>query len=276
MLGVKLKPLKRIALDEIAVRKGHKYLTLVMDLDSGRVVYVGDGRGVRSLDGFWRRLKASGAKVEAVATDMLPAYLEAVASNLPKAALVFDRFHIMKLFNQKLSDLRRDLYREATDKLQKKVLKGTRWLLLKNDENLDEDRNERARLEEALDLNRSLATAYYRKEELRELWGQPGRNSAARFLRDWCARARASGIRHPHADPVRQDPTSPPQWHPGPVRPPHLHRASGRDQQQNQNPQTPSLRIPKPRLLQTQNPSHSQVSIRFSRMNHKLGVLEHS
>ena len=67
--------------------------------------------------------------------------------------------------------------------------------MLKNDENLDEDRNERARLEEALALNRSLATAYYLKEELRELWGQPGRNSAARFLRDWCARARVSGIR---------------------------------------------------------------------------------
>jgi transposase len=180
----KLKHLKRIALDEIAVRKGHKYLTLVMDLDSGRVVYVGGGRGARCLDDFWKRLKASGARIQAVATDMLPAYIEAVPSNLPRAALVFDRFHIMKLFNQKLSDLRRELYREATDQLQKKVLKGTRWLLLKNEENLDDARNERTRLEEALALNRSLALAYYLKEELRELWEQPGRNTAAWFLRD--------------------------------------------------------------------------------------------
>jgi transposase len=191
----KLKHLKRIALDEIAVRKGHKYLTLVMDLDSGQVVYVGQGRGARSLDAFWKRLKASGARIEAVATDMLPAYIEAVQSNLPKAALVFDRFHIMKLFNRKLSDLRRELYREATDKLRKKVLKGTRWLLLKNEENLDESRHERRRLEDALALNRSLAIAYYLKEDLREFWEQPGRNTAAWFLRDWCARARASGIR---------------------------------------------------------------------------------
>ena len=190
----RLKEVKRIAIDEIAVRKGHRYLTIVLDLDSGRVIHVGQGRSGQALSGFWRRLRSSRAQIEAVATDMSPAYIEAVKKHLPQAALVFDRFHIMKLFNDRLSELRRELYREATDVLEKRVLKGTRWLLLKNWENLDQERNEHQRLEDALVVNRSLAIAYYLKEELRQFWEQPGRITAELFLDDWCARARASGI----------------------------------------------------------------------------------
>lgn len=191
----KLGHLRRLAIDEIGVGKGHRYLTVVLDLESGAVVFVGEGKGAEALGPFWKRLRRSGAKIEAVATDLSLAYIAAVSDHLPEAALVFDRFHLMKLFNQKLSDLRRDLYREATDHLQKKVLKGTRWLLLKNQENLDEDRSERRRLEEALHLNRSLACAYYLKEDLRRLWERPDKASAAAFLKDWIRRAWASGIR---------------------------------------------------------------------------------
>ena len=191
----KLRHLRRLALDEISIGKGHRYLTVVLDLQSGAVVFVGEGKGAEALRPFWKRLRRSGAKIEAVATDLSPAYIAAVSDHLPEAALVFDRFHLMKLFNQKLSDLRRDLYREATDRLQKKVLKGTRWLLLKNEENLEDHRNERRRLEEALRLNRSLACAYYLKEELRSFWKQPDKATAEAFLKDWIARAGASGIR---------------------------------------------------------------------------------
>src|SRR4051794_19047063 len=135
---LKLKHLRHIAIDEIAIAKGHRYLTVVLDLDSGAVVFVGDGKGADALKPFWKRLRPSGAKVEAVAMDMSAAYRGAVATNLPSAKVVFDRFHVMKLFNEELSDLRRALHREATDVLQKKVLKGTRWLLLKGAEDLDE------------------------------------------------------------------------------------------------------------------------------------------
>src|SRR5512142_2380042 len=121
----KLKHLRQIAIDEIAIAKGHRYLTVVLDLDSGAVVFVGDGKGAKALKPFWKRLKGSKAKIEAVAMDMSPAYREAVSTHLPKATIVFDRFHVMKLFNEKLSDLRRALHREATDVMQKKVLKGT-------------------------------------------------------------------------------------------------------------------------------------------------------
>jgi transposase len=191
----KLKHLRRIAIDEIAVAKGHRYLTVVMDLESGAVVFVGDGKGGDALKPFWKRLRSSKAKIEAVAMDMSPAYREAVSTYLPKAKIVFDHFHVIKLFNEKLSDLRRALYREATEAMHKQVLKGTRWLLLKNPENLDKERDEKSRLEEALALNKSLATAYYMKEDLRQFWEQPGKVFATAFLTGWIKRAGASGIK---------------------------------------------------------------------------------
>jgi transposase len=191
----KLKHLRRIAIDEIAVAKGHRYLTVVMDLDSGAVVFVGDGKGAAALKPFWKRLRGSGAKIQAVAMDMSAAYREAVSTCLPKATIVFDHFHVIKLYNEKLSQLRRDLHREATEVMHKEVLKGTRWLLLKNPENLDERRDEKRRLEEALALNKSLAVAYYMKEDLRRFWEQPGKRFATAFLNDWLRRAEASGIK---------------------------------------------------------------------------------
>jgi transposase len=100
---------------------------------------------------------------------MSPAYTAAVHTHLPEAIHVFDRFHVVKLFNEKLSQFRQELQREAEGPLQKKVLKGTRWLLLKNPENLDAQRHEHQRLEEALALNKPLATAYYLKEDLRQI-----------------------------------------------------------------------------------------------------------
>ena len=92
-----LKGLRHIAIDEISTKKGHKYLTVVMDLQSGAVVFVGDGKGADALNPFWTSLKASHAKVEAVAIDMSAAYYQAVTQNLPEAAIVFDWFHIVKL-----------------------------------------------------------------------------------------------------------------------------------------------------------------------------------
>lgn len=191
----RLRDLRHIAIDEISTKKGHKYLTIVLDLESGAVVFVGDGKGADALRPFWKRLKASHAKVEAVAIDMSAAYYQAVTDHLPDAAIVFDWFHIVKLLNDKLSQLRRDLYREATDQLQKDVLKGIRWLLLKRSENLDDERNETERLNAALRLNESLATAYYLKEYLQQLWDRNTRTGANRFLDDWIGLAEASGIR---------------------------------------------------------------------------------
>src|SRR5271165_4282664 len=191
----KLHQLKHIAIDEINIGKGHHYLTIVLDLHSGAVVFVGDGKGVDALTPFWKRLRRAHAKIQAVATDMSAAYIRAVRDNLPQAVHVFDHFHVIKLFNEKLSALRRQLYHQASSEEERKLLKGTRWLLLKNPENLDEGRNELQRLEDALRLNTPLAIAYYLKEDLRQIWSQPNKRTARRVLRDWLARARASEVR---------------------------------------------------------------------------------
>jgi transposase len=190
----KLNHLKKLAIDEISIGAGHRYLTIVLDLESGAVVFVGDGKGADALMPFWRRLRRSGAAIEAVAIDMSPAYILAVRENLPGALVVFDHFHVIKLYNDKLSDLRRQLFNQIEEPQKKQVIKGTRWLLLKNPENLDLDRSEPDRLKAALELNRPLATAYYMKEDLRQIWEQPDKKTAKTFLADWVYRAGSSMI----------------------------------------------------------------------------------
>src|SRR5258708_3574967 len=98
----KLKNLKEIAIDEVAVGKGHRYFTLVLDLRSGAIVYVGDGKGVAALTLFWRRLRGARAKIRALATDMARPYTPAVREHLPRAVHAFDPFHLVKPFNDQL------------------------------------------------------------------------------------------------------------------------------------------------------------------------------
>ncbi len=191
----KLKHIRQIAIDEISTGKGHQYVTIVMDLESGAVVHVGKGKGGDALTPFWKRVRASHAKIEAVATDMSPAYIDAVTTHLPNATLVFDRFHVIKLYNDKLSDLRRAMYRELTEVAKRDVLKGVRWLLLKRPENLDPSRKEPQRLKEALRLNEPLAIAYQLKEELNEIWEQDDQETAEALLMDWIVYAESTGIR---------------------------------------------------------------------------------
>jgi transposase len=191
----KLRKLQQIAIDEIAIGKGHHYLTVVLNLLTGAVVFVGEGKGTEALQPFWQRLRRARAKIKAVATDMSKAYIRAVRDNLKGVVHVFDHFHVIKLFNDKLSAFRRELYHQACSDRQRKVLKGSRWLLLKNPENLDAERDEHRRLQAALRLNAPLATAYYLKEDLRQIWMQWDKRTARRVLLDWLVRARASGVR---------------------------------------------------------------------------------
>ena len=143
-------------------------------------------------------MKRSKAKIQAVATDMASGYMAAVLEHLPKADLVLDHFHLVKWFNEKLSLLRRQLYRQATE-MHKAVLKGSRWLLLKAPENLkpheDPGKDERMRLQAALELNQPLATAYYMKERLRLLFQCTDRSRAAMELKAWIQEASRCGIK---------------------------------------------------------------------------------
>jgi transposase len=189
-----LKKLQNIAIDEIYLGIKVGYLTVVMDLKPGAVVFVGTGKVGDALLPFWKRLKRIKTKIKAVAMDLGKAYIKAVTDNLPNAEIVFDHFHVIKLYNEKLTKLRRDLQREAEEKLDKNVLKGTRWLLLKSADKLDEEKDEKSRLQEALDLNKPLSAAYYMKDDLGQIWKQKDKSSATELLNDWVKRAQASGI----------------------------------------------------------------------------------
>ena len=159
--SVNLKKVRHIAIDELYLGKKRKFVTLVLDLRTGRVLHIGQGKGKEALTGFWVRLKRSKARIEAAATDMASGYMTAVLEHLPEADLVLDHFHLVKWFNEKLSLLRRQLYHQAIQ-TEKAVLKGSRWLLLRAPENLkahpDPKKDERVRLQAALlFLPRSIA-----------------------------------------------------------------------------------------------------------------------
>lgn len=191
---VPLKDVQMIAIDEISIGGGHKYLTIVLDLESGAVIFVGDGKGSDALTPFWRRIRRFKKNIKAVAVDMSPAYTKAVKENLKSAVIVYDHFHIIKLYNEKLSDLRRTLYNSLPEGEKKDVLKGSRWLLLKNAENLDKSKDEPSRLQKALALNEPLAKAYYMKDELNAIWHQEDYLKGMVALVDWYLEAKYSGV----------------------------------------------------------------------------------
>ena len=189
--SARFKGLKHLAIDEIYVGKKRKFYTLVIDLDTGRIVWVAHGRGSACLRGFRRRLRLAKAKIKAVAMDMSAAYWKAVRDNLPRAAVVFDKFHVVKLVNERLDEVRRQLVREAEQSL-KADIKGTRFLLLSRRSNLTKEKMHS--LDVALRANQPLFAAYYLKEELLLLWAQPTAGAMKNFLEGWCRRALETGV----------------------------------------------------------------------------------
>ena len=189
----RLRHLRLIGVDEVAIRKGHSYLTVVVDLQTGEVVWVGEGRKTEALEPFMRKLKRAGAKIEAVAMDMWPAYIRAVSTHFGRDVIVFDRYHIMADYNKTL-DLIRTTEAAKAGKEDRAVFKGARYLLLKGSEKIADDWNARRRLDELLAVNETISTAYILKEELRQFWRCRNMEEARIFLSNWLSTAWASGI----------------------------------------------------------------------------------
>jgi transposase len=124
--------------------------------------------------------------------DMSQAYTSWVLSNFPQARIVYDKFHVIKLMNHRLDELRRKLQNDLSED-GRKLLKGKRWLLLRAQEKLDEEAAKE--LDEMLYINTPLAIAYQLKEKLRLLWDEDSYEEADSFLDEWCAQARASNIK---------------------------------------------------------------------------------
>ena len=191
-----LKGVQYIAIDEISSRKGRKFLTIVMNLENGQVLYVGDGRHEDALTGFWKRLRRNRVNIKAVATDMSRSYTKAIRENIPDAVHVFDRFHIIKMFNEVISKIRTALYGKIRDPKEKRALKGAKYILLKRPENLDSSKGEPERVQKALEANEDLFTVYYLKEELHSIWEQENLRAARGKLLDMIEYTISSSIPH--------------------------------------------------------------------------------
>jgi transposase len=177
------RPLRQMGVDEIFWGKG-KCLTVVSDLDAGEPIWAGPERKKATLDRFFseylppRRRRA----VRAVCVDMWQPFLESVREHLPKAAIVFDKFHVMKHVNNAVDETRREEFFRQNPRLRA-AMRGKRWLLLTRWHNLSRPR--RTQLKAALALNRRLFKAYYLKEQLERLWHYTYEGAAIRFLDDW-------------------------------------------------------------------------------------------
>lgn len=189
-----LKQIKAIGVDEIQWRKGHRYLTLVYQIEAKckRLLYVGAERTEASLNGFFDILgKKRAAALRFICSDMWQAYLSVIAARASQAVHVLDRFHIMMKLNQAVDAVRRAEAGELKQAGQE-VLKHSRWCLLKRPENLNEKQT--AKLAELLRCNLRSVRAWLQREDFQRFWEYRSWYWAGQFLGDWCDRAMRSRL----------------------------------------------------------------------------------
>ena len=185
--------LRVLAIDEIAVRKGHDYMTIVLNLQSGRIVWVGDGRYESTLSDFFSDLTPEQrASIEAIAVDMSPPYRKGLAIWCPDAAIVYDFFHMVAKYGLEVLDKIRSQQVKRFTGPSRKFIKGSKYLLLRNSSDLDAE--QRTRLRALLDVNEPLAIAYLLKDQLKKLWSYTSEAWAERALLHWAALAFDSGL----------------------------------------------------------------------------------
>ena len=182
--------LRILAVDEISIRKGHSYLTVVLDYLSGRVLYIGNQRKAKTLKRFFNKLSiAQRKRIEAVAMDMWDPFIKAVTDKLPQAKIVFDLFHVVANFSRVIDKVRNSEYRKAS-KEDKAVFKGAKYLLLKNRSNIRRQ-SHRRQLKELLALNQVISTVMILKEKLKYIWTYRSKTWAGKALNQWCELAKS-------------------------------------------------------------------------------------
>ena len=185
-----------IAMDEFAIHKGHRYATVIVAPYTRRVLWVGRGRGRRDVRPFFELLGESGCrKLEAAVMDMHAAYEEEVKASCPQAEVVYDLFHVVAKYGREVIDRVRvdEANRLKEDRKARKVIKGSRWLLLRNYENIKRE-EDRVKLSELLSANRKLMTVYVLKDDIKTLWDYRHAGYAERFWKQWYGRAMRSRI----------------------------------------------------------------------------------
>jgi transposase len=184
-----------IGVDEVQWRKGHKYLTLVYQIDAGckRLLWIGRDRTAKSFLGFFRMLgKERSAKIRFVCSDMWKAFLKVVKKKAPGATHILDRFHIMAMMSKAIDKIRAGEAKRLKQDGHAPVLKHSRWCWLKRAWNLT--RNQTLKLRELLKYNLQTVRAYLLKEEFHEFWEYRSAGWAKRFLASWCTRVMSSRL----------------------------------------------------------------------------------
>ena len=185
--------LRRIGVDEIAYRRHHKYLTVVVNHDTGHVVWAAEGKSSETLDAFFRELGPERlAAIEIVTMDLSAAYQKAVREALPGADIVFDKFHVAQLAQKALDEVRRELVRQLAPE-QRSTLKKTRWPLLRRPDTAPAE--DEAKLSEIQKHNAPLYRGYLLKESLLELLDAPNREQAEGEAAAWLSWASRSRLR---------------------------------------------------------------------------------
>ena len=196
--GHKIRGLVTLGVDEISFLKGHKYATLVYDLDRSRVLWVGRGKGRATIDRFFDECLSKGQKARILwaSCDMSRAYTEAIKHHCPNATLVIDRFHVVKALNQAVDDVRKDEWR-GLDTKGRSAIKGLRWLLSMHARN--RSKGNTRYLNSLRNSNRRIHRAWVLKDEFDHIWNYRYRASAEKFLKRWMTaalRSRIPSLRH--------------------------------------------------------------------------------
>ena len=185
--------LKIICVDEISLKKGHNYLTIVMDYETGRVVHVGKDRSYNTLKAFFKKLPDEVREnIEAVCIDMWDPYIKAISTWCPNASIVFDFFHVVRAYGKVIDKVRNAEYKKASD-MSKGIIKGTKYILIKNRENLK--KSEADRLNDLLKINRNLTIVYILKDYIKRLWKYKYKAWAKKAINNFVAIAQESGIK---------------------------------------------------------------------------------
>jgi transposase len=181
--GRRRRPLHWMGVDEIFWRKG-SCLTVVSDLETGEPLWAGPDRRKQTLDRFFaERLPPRRRRVvRAICVDMWQPYVQSLKEHLPRAAIVFDKFHVMKHVNNAVDETRRQEFFRQGGRLRA-VVRGKRWLFLTRWHNLS--RAKRGLLNEAFAVNRRLFKAYFLKEQIERLWDYTYEGAARRFFHNW-------------------------------------------------------------------------------------------
>lgn len=193
---VDLSGVEVIAIDEFSIRKGHRYATIVADPYTRRVLWVGPGRRREDVRPFFELLGEDGRRrLKAVVMDMDAAYEPEVRDQCPGAEIVYDEFHVIAKYGREVIDRVRvdEANRLKHDRPARRVVKGSKWLLLRNPNNI-RSHQDRVRLRELLKVNRKLMAVYVLKEDLKHLWDYIYPRSALKFWTDWYNRAIRSRI----------------------------------------------------------------------------------